>query len=110
MYEVREGQYLVNDVAVDTFRRNVYGEASVMEVEAGTTGICGGDHEEGGRTFIHIGNKFASDFFAELCRDKDGKVVGVNIAASGDDELIGLIKCLDFASQVLKDQTMEVED
>lgn len=82
MYEVREGQYLVNDVAVDTFRRNVYDEASVMEVEADTTGICGGEREEGGRTFIHIGNKFASDFFAELCRDKDGKVTGVNIAAS----------------------------
>lgn len=45
MYEVREGQYLVNDVAVDTFIRNVYGEVSVMEVEAGTTGICGGECE-----------------------------------------------------------------
>ena len=110
MYEVREGQVLVNDVMVDTFSRKVYGEASVMEVEAGTTGICGGDREEGGRTFIHIGNEFASDFFAQLCQDEDGRVVGLNIAVSGDDELVNLIKCLDFAGKVLKEQTMEVDD
>ncbi len=110
MFEVTEGQVMVNDVMVDTYKRKAIGEESIMETEVGTTGICGGDREEGGRTYIHIGNELASDFFAQLCRDKNDRVVGVDIAVSGDDGLLNLIKCIDFAAQVLKDQVMEVDD
>ena len=42
MYEIREGATCVNGEVFTTFMRDAKEESVCLEVEAGTTGFCGG--------------------------------------------------------------------
>lgn len=95
MYEIREGLKKINDVLVDTYERDVVRGNAALEVEAGTTGFCGGGREEGGRAYIRI-KAMLADFFAEA-----SKTDGIVIAACGDDEILALIEALHFAAKAL---------
>lgn len=100
MYEIREGLKKVNDVLVDTYERDVVRGGAALEVEAGTTGFCGGDRKEGGRAYVRI-RAVLADFFAAVSRNGDGKKDGIVIAACGDDEILALVEALHFAEKAL---------
>ena len=100
MYEIREGLKKINDVLVDTYERDVVRGSAALEVEAGTTGFCGGGREEGGRAYIRI-RAMLADFFAEASKNGDGKTDGIVIATCGDDEILALIEALHFAAKAL---------
>ena len=102
MFEIRKNEKRINDVDVATFERDVEYKRATMEVEAGTTGFCGGEREEGGRAFIRISAKGA-DFYAKS-GEKNGSVV---IAVCGDEGIMALVESLAFALEALVD---ELED
>ena len=109
MFEVREGVTCVNGEVFQTFERDARDGNACFEVKAGTTGFCGGGREKGGRTYVRITAEFA-DFFARIIEDDEKRPRGVVMAACGDDELVALIKSLEFALEVLRDQVEEVDD
>ena len=100
----------INGVVVDVKEKKVFGENSAMKVEVGSTGFCGGERAKGGRTFIHIGNEYASDFFAQLTKDEKGRVNGVDLAMSGDDALVNFICALVFIFRTLMDKAADTVD
>ena len=111
MYAIEEGLKKVNDVEVDTFQREVVEGHACLEVEAGTTGYKGGCcRNAGGRTFIRIdcvtGDFCFQNFGVAVTLD----VVGIVIAACGDDGLNAIMKALDFCRDALNDQRCEVDD
>ena len=54
MYEVKENSRILKDgTEITTYSRDVI-SCNVLEVEAGTTGYCGGDTGHGGRTYFRI--------------------------------------------------------
>ena len=55
MYAIEDGLKKVNDVEVETFRREIVDGYTCIEVEAGTTGYKGGGcRKSGGRTYVSI--------------------------------------------------------
>lgn len=103
MFEIREGMKQVNDVVVDTFERDIMEGDTFMEAEAGTTGFCGGNREEGGRAYVRI-SALNADFFARVTKDEKGRPDGLEIAVSGDDDIMALVKALWFAHRALIEQ------
>ena len=54
MYEVKENSRILKDgTEITTYSRDVI-SCNILEVEAGTTGYCGGDTGHGGRTYFRI--------------------------------------------------------
>ena len=54
MYEVKENSRILKDgTEITTYSRDVV-SCNILEVEAGTTGYCGGDTGHGGRTYFRI--------------------------------------------------------
>ena len=52
MYEVKENSRILKDgTEITTYIRDVV-SCNILEVEAGTTGYCGGDTGHGGRTYF----------------------------------------------------------
>ncbi|MBQ9030125.1 MAG: hypothetical protein IJV41_02390 [Oscillospiraceae bacterium] len=109
MFEIREGCTCVNGAVFQTFERDAREDGVSLEVEAGTTGFCGGGRKEGGRAYLRIQNEGA-DFFARVLENDDKRPEGVVLAVCGDNEIVALIKALDFAAQVLRDQVEEIND
>ena len=109
MFEVREGVSCVNGEVFQTFERDARDGDACFEVEAGTTGFCGGKRDKGGRAYVRITAEEA-DFFARLLVDDNDRPRGVVMAVCGDDEMTALIKALEFAAEVLWDQAAEVDD
>ena len=109
MFEVREGVSCVNGEVFQTFERDARDGHAHLEVEAGTTGFRGGGRQEGGRAYVRISAENA-DFFARVIEDDNKRPRGIVMAVSGDDELVALIKSLEFALEVLQDQAQEVDD
>lgn len=97
----------INGVVVDVEAKKIFGECSAMKVEVGTTGFLGGERKEGGRTYIHIGNEYASDFYAQPTKDAKGRVNGVDIVMSGDDALTNFICALVFTFRTLMDKAAD---
>lgn len=104
MFEIREGLKKINGIFVDTFERDVMEDSCFLEVEAGTTGLCGGGRESGSRAYIRIEGMLA-DMFAGTTPVKDG----AEIAVCGDDEILALIEALHFAEKALIEGCMEEE-
>ena len=109
MFEVREGVTCVNGEVFQTFERDAREASACLEVEAGTTGFKGGDRKSGSRAYVRITAEEA-DFFARITDESQKFPRGAVIAVCGDDEIVALVKALEFAAEVLKDQLMEVED
>ncbi len=102
MFEIKKNEKKINGVNVTTFERNVEYGGTALEVEAGTTGFCGGGRAEGGRAFVRISAKVA-DFYAKA-GDKNTDVM---IAVCGDEEIMALVESLAFALQALVEATEE---
>lgn len=109
MYEVREGRKIINGVTVKTFERDVREGDTVLEVEAGTTGYCGGGRERGGRTYLRIMDSGRGDLFIRLSAGSDKKADGFEICFSGDDGLNALLKAVSFAWDTFEDQRRGID-
>ena len=110
MYAIKEGLAKINDVLVETFEREVTDGRTTLRVEAGTTGYKGAPcREAGGRTYVCI-DCFCGDFYFSPVTDDENRVVGIEIAACGDDGLDAIMKALRFAQEALNDQRCEVND
>ena len=109
MHEIRTGLKQINGVVVDTFERDVDRAGALLEVESGTTGFCGGEREEGGRAYVRIRAKNA-DFFAKVNTDEKGRPQEVEIAVSGDAEILALMESLHFAGTALMETCADEND
>lgn len=104
MYAIEEGLKVINHEKVDTFQRDVEGSKTQLQVEAGTTGFKGGCcRDTGGRTYLRVACE-KGDFLFEPEEN------GFTMACCGDDALSAVLKVLDFAQQVLRDQCCDVDD
>ncbi len=110
MYAINEGMAKINGVPVETFEREVVDGNTALRVEAGTTGYKGGCcRNAGGRTYVCI-DCLCGDFHFSPVTDDEKNVVGIEIAACGDDGLNAVMKALAFAMEALNDQRCEVDD
>jgi hypothetical protein len=71
--------------------------AAMFEVEAGTTGLHGGDAGHGGRTYLRFKDQGSTDMRVDA---REGEVT---LILGGDAELENLIAGLQFALDVLKE-------
>lgn len=110
MYAVNEGVAIVNDQEFTVFNRQVETEKGILDVTAGTTGFKGGEREAGGRTYLSIEGCACIDMHADLKKDEDGDVTGIELAFCGDNELDALIRALLFAQKTLVDQATGDDD
>lgn len=102
MYEIRKDHRKVNGQTVTTYRREV-SNANILEVEAGTNGLHGGDTGHGCRTYIRVEDLGGTDITVLPLREG-----GVVVHLGGDAELITMIRALEFITEVLKDQMEEL--
>ena len=110
MYAVDKGAQKINGQIVETFHREVRDRATLMDVEAGTTGYKGGCCRASGcRTFLSLMCQ-SGDFFFGPIPDDEGRIVGIDIACCGDDGLNAVLRALDFARDVINDQRRHVKD
>ena len=109
MYEIERRVIDIDNIQVETFKRNVV-NTNILEVEAGTNGYKGGDSSHGSRTFIRIEDAGSTDIrVASIKRGKRGNG-GVIIEFGGNSELSTIITGLKFITKVLEDQANEVHD
>ena len=71
---------------------------AVWEVEAGTTGLRGGDSGHGSRTYLRFRDQASTDMRVEVAPYRDE----ITLVLGGDAELVNLIAGLEFAVAVLK--------
>lgn len=103
MFEVKKDHRTVNRETVTTYRREIT-NANILEVEAGTTGLCGGDTGHGCRTYIRIENLGGTDMNVEPITGSYNSVEGVVITLGGDAELLTITEALEFVVRVLKEE------
>ena len=110
MYAIKEKHACVNGVLFKTFERKTAFGRTDLRVEAGTTGYKGGkNRSRGGRAYISL-ESFGGDFcFLPVINEKK-KVVGFEIAASGDAGVDAVRKALKFAWDAIHDQCLKVND
>ena len=89
---IQRSKRIIDDIPITTFvrERNVVG----VEVEAGTTGYCGGDGGHGGRTYFRIENNCGLDF--DIRRIGEYGDAGFEFVATGDWELESIVDGLKF--------------
>lgn len=111
MYEVRErNRELMDGTEITTYTREVV-SANIVEVEAGTTGYCGGDSGHGGRTYFRIKNVGCSDMRVRaIRRPYQDEADELEVILGGDCELETMIRALKFITKVLEEETQEVYD
>lgn len=109
MHAINEHERTLPDgTVITTFSREVV-SANILEVEAGTTGFCGGDSGHGGRTYFRIQDLGSTDIRVNTHRDRFGED-GFEVVLGGDCELDTVITALKFITKVLEDQSQEVYD
>ena len=101
MYEILQGVRDIDDKKVTTFTRTIY-SANILEVEAGSNGLHGGDAGHGARAYIRVKDLGGTCMEVEALKDKFDSQ-GVVIKLAGDCEIQTMIEALDFISQCLKD-------
>ena len=101
----------INGVPVITEKDIVEFKTSAVEIHAGTTGLCGCEHKEDGRTYILIKNAGKTDMRVTPIIGKDGSEAGFEIEALGDDALVALVYAFaSVASKLIKITTEEAEE
>ena len=110
MYEITKGEKRINGELVETYFRSVVLPSCLIEVEAGTTGFRGGGRHAGGRCYLRFSNLNNADFYAQIHENAAGQPVSVELCFSGDDGLTAILRALDFAGRVLRDQAACMED
>ena len=104
MYAIKEKHACVNGVLFKTFERKTTG----LRIEAGTTGFKGGkERRRGGRAYVSL-ESLGGDFCFLPMFDEKKRVVGFEIAASGDDGVDAVRKALNFACDAISDQCLMV--
>lgn len=98
MFAIQRTKRTLEDKSITTFtrERDVIG----VEVEAGTTGYCGGDSGHGGRTYFRIESDCGLDF--EVRPIGEYGMDGFEFLAGGDWELASIIEALKFIVQALE--------
>lgn len=76
--------------------------ANILNVEAGTNGLKGGDSGHGSRTYIRIEDLGGGDISANLIRNQYGDVRGVEISLGGDSELETMADAAKFIAEILQ--------
>lgn len=110
MYEVKENSKILRDgTKITTYSRDVV-SCNILEVEAGTTGYCGGDTGHGGRTYFSIKDAACTDMDVRVMRDRFGDCTGFEVCLGGDCELETMIRALKFITKVLEEEAKEVFD
>ena len=101
----------INGVPVFTEKENIECDTAAMKIHTGSTGLCGGDRREGGRTYVSIENAGETDMIVTLNKGKDGNGTGFEIAASGDDALVALAYAFAaISAKLLNTMTGEEEE
>lgn len=102
MYEIRERFRTIPDgTEITTYTRAVI-SANILEVEAGTTGLMGGDSGHGGRTYFRVEDIASTDMEIRSYGSKfNGS--GFEVILGGDTELDTIIEALKFIVQALED-------
>lgn len=93
----------VNGVKVPTCIRE-FSSANIIEVEVGTTGLCGGDTGHGGRTYLRIKDLSSTDMSCRLSGNSCGDTGQIEIMFGGDCELETFVEALEFVAETLRDQ------
>lgn len=75
---------------------------NILRVAAGTTGLRGGDSGYSGKTYIEIEDIASTNIKFEVINDGTDFGGFLKIELSGDAELDGIIKGLDFIVETLK--------
>ena len=107
MYEVKAGIREIDNISVETFKREIV-NANLLEVEAGTTGYKGGDSGHGCRTYIRIEDLGDTNIRVAAIKSSKRGNGGMVIELGGDSELSTIIAGLKFITKVLEDQVNEV--
>lgn len=99
----------INGKSFISDREKVKEMGTVIEAEAGTTGLLGGvDRETGGRAYFSL-EVLSGDNSLRMI-EKDGHLVGFEIAVCSDDGIVALIEALSHALKTLVDQSEDDED
>jgi hypothetical protein len=93
---------LPDGTKITTYRREIHSLNS-LEIEAGTTGYCGGDSGHGGRTYFRITDLGCTDIRVKRSYYEYGAET-LEVYLGGDCELDTIIKALAFIRKVLKDE------
>jgi len=78
--------------------------ANILEVEAGTNGIKGGDTGHGSRTYFRIEDLSCTDMTANVTKN------GFEVRIGGDCELVTIIEALKFIADILEGQIKTYEN
>ena len=108
MFEVIENMKKQDGIELTTYQRLIL-DATSIEVEAGTTGLRGGDAGHGGRTYLRVKNDADTNMRVSV-KDTYRATEEFIIELAGDAELECAIKALKFMLKVLEDQKNNVFD
>ena len=88
-----------------TLYRKTFTRACIMTVEAGSSGLSGGDSGHGGRAVLRLYNGGgAADFRVQVDFQEIPDADKLEIIVGGDHEILNLVESLEFAAKVLRAQ------
>ena len=108
MYEVKENSRILKDgTEITTYSRDVV-SCNILEVEAGTTGYCGGDTGHGGRTYFRIQDAACTDMEIHSYTTRCGSN-GFEVCLGGD---VGVVvrAVRDFGAEGIDDRAFVLEN
>lgn len=95
----------VDGVTVYTYKKTIQ-HFNSLEVEVGTTGLCGGDGGHGGRTYFALKDLGSTSISGRTRVDQYG-CTNIEITLAGDSELRTLVEALEYAVSTLKNRLKE---
>ena len=104
MYQIEKHHRKIDGISITTFSRQI-ANANVLEVEAGSTGYCGGDSGHGSKTYIKLQDLSCTDIRVNPIGHAGDR--GVEITLSGDSELSTIIEALKFIRKALNDAAVK---
>lgn len=99
----RENYRCINGVIVPTVRTGRHMKNMALDVEAGATGLRGGERDAGCRSYLRLTWPEGMDMYARTMED------GVEIVTSGDSSLVAMMEGLLFALDVICGTAAEVK-
>ena len=93
--QVVKSRKRIHDKIIPTYRTEIV-SANVLEVEAGSTGYCGGDSGHEGKTYFRICDLASTDMHTKIIKDDHNSQIGFEVLLGGDTELDTIIDSLKF--------------
>lgn len=93
---------LDDGITINTVIEETEDNFNVLQVEAGSTGKCGGDSGHGCRTYFRIEDVASTDMTINKIADRFGFVSGFEVILGGDSELDSIIEALKFIVDALE--------